>query len=264
MRVIVARGICVFALLAAAGSSAAAQGNYEIQVYASPTVAPKTTMFELHSNFTFDGQTQTINGVYGTNHALHETVEITFGLTNWSELGLYYFTSEQKGTGVNWVGSHIRPRVRVPESWKWPVGVSLSMEMGYQRAVFDENTWSWEIRPIIDKEFGKLYVGFNPVLDRAWKGPGTQEGVGFEPNVKVGYDFSKVVNAGIEYYGAMGKIGDFAPKNSQEHMFFAAADLDVSPDWEINFGMGVGVTPATDHLIFKTIIGRRVTWGSKK
>ena len=78
------------------------------------------------------------------------------------------------------------------------------------------------------------------------------------------YDFSKVVNAGIEYYGAMGKVGDFDPKNSQEHLFFAAADLDVSPNWEINFGMGMGVTPATDHLIFKTIFGRRVTWGSKK
>ncbi len=26
-------------------------------------------------------------------------------------------------TGSQWVGDHIRPRVRVPESWHWPVGV---------------------------------------------------------------------------------------------------------------------------------------------
>lgn len=263
MRVVLSRSVSVLALLAAAGSSVAAQGNYEVQVYASPTVPRRSAIFELHTNYTFDGQKETINGVFGTNRALHETIEITFGLTNWSELGLYYFSSIQKGSGANFVGSHIRPRVRVPESWGWPVGVSLSMEMGYQRKEFDENTWSWEIRPIIDKEFGRLYVGFNPVLDRAWKGPGTQEGVGFEPNVKVGFDFTKEINAGIEYYGALGKLGDFAPKNAQEHLFFAAADLDVSPKWEINFGMGVGVTPATDHLIFKTIIGRRVTWGSR-
>src|SRR5436190_24350114 len=102
MRVAFVPSMIACALLVAAGSSGAAQGNYEIQVYASPTVAPKTTMFELHSNYTFDGQKETINGVYGTNRALHETVEITFGLNNWSELGLYYFTSEQKGTGVNW------------------------------------------------------------------------------------------------------------------------------------------------------------------
>ena len=29
------------------------QGNYEIQVYGSDTVAAKRTMIELHSNFTF-------------------------------------------------------------------------------------------------------------------------------------------------------------------------------------------------------------------
>lgn len=264
MREVCGTHVLVCALLFATAGTAAAQGNYEIQVYAAPTVEPKTTMFELHSNYTFDGQRGIVGGVAGAYHALHETVEITQGLTSWSEVGFYYFTSGQKGTGVNWVGSHIRPRVRVPDSWKWPVGVSLSMEMGYQRALFDEDTWSWEIRPIIDKQLGKLYVGLNPVFDRAWKGPGTTRGVGFEPNVKVGYDFTKQVNAGIEYYGAMGKWGDFDPKNEQQHMFFAAMDLDVSPDWEFNAGMGVGVTPATDHLILKMILGRRVSWGGKK
>lgn len=35
--------------------SAKAQDNYEIQVYGADTVAPKTLMVELHSNFTIDG-----------------------------------------------------------------------------------------------------------------------------------------------------------------------------------------------------------------
>ncbi len=42
---------------------------------------------------------------------------------------------------------------------------------------------------------------------------------------------------------------------------FAVADLDVSKDWEINFGVGIGATAATDHLIFKAILGRRLNWG---
>src|SRR5215475_11726936 len=110
-----------------------AQGNYEIQVYGSETVAPQTLMMELHSNFTATGEKDTIDGVYPTQHQLHETIELTQGLTDWSELGFYFFTSTQSGHGVQWVGDHIRPRVRVPESWNWPVGVSLSMEIGYQR-----------------------------------------------------------------------------------------------------------------------------------
>src|SRR5580692_6280178 len=105
------------------GTRACAQGNYEIQIYGADTVAPKSTMLELHSNFTPEGQRYTIDGVYPTNHQQHETIEITQGLTSWSEVGFYIFTSWQDGHGVQWVGDHIRPRVRVPDSWHWPVGV---------------------------------------------------------------------------------------------------------------------------------------------
>jgi hypothetical protein len=78
--------LCFFALVCCA-VSAVAQGNYEIQVYGSDTVAPKSTMVELHSNYTVNGQHNTVDGVYPTNHQLHETVEITQGLTSWSEVG---------------------------------------------------------------------------------------------------------------------------------------------------------------------------------
>jgi hypothetical protein len=56
-----------------------AQDNYEIQVYGSDLVDPGHTMFELHSNFTIDGSKTIVDGVYPTNHAEHETVEITHG-----------------------------------------------------------------------------------------------------------------------------------------------------------------------------------------
>ncbi len=36
------------------------------------------------------------------------------------------------------------------------------------------------------------------------------------------------------------------------------------PKWEFNFGVGVGLTRSTDHLIFKMIIGRRLTFGHKQ
>ena len=103
-------------LFALALGTAQAQGNYEIQVYGSETVAPRTTMVEIHSNYTADGEPDYIGGVAPTNHAVHETLEITQGITGWSEVGFYVFTSWQSETGMQWVGDHIRPRVRVPES----------------------------------------------------------------------------------------------------------------------------------------------------
>ena len=112
------------------------QDNYEIQVYGSETVAPNRTMVELHNNYTLSGSKQTSDGMWPTQGAWHETIEITHGWTPWFETGFYIFTSIPRDRGWNWVGDHIRPRVRVPESWHWPVGASISLEAGYQRAVF--------------------------------------------------------------------------------------------------------------------------------
>ncbi len=249
-------------LLACAG--ARAQGNYEIQVYAADTVAPRTTMVELHSNFTAKGSLGVPGVLAATNHAEHETVEITEGITGWSEVGFYIFTSEQPGLGAQWVGDHIRPRVRAPDSWHWPVGASLSMEMGYQRALFSPDTWTWEIRPIVDKQKGRLYWAVNPALERTWHGPDVKLGVDFSPGVKVSWDITKVVTAGVEYYADYGSITDIASLHNQQQQIFPAIDLNVSPKWEINFGVGIGPTAATDRWIVKGILGRRFDWGRKK
>lgn len=259
------RILFVFSLsLIACAGLARGQGNYEIQVYGSETEAPRTTMLELHSNFTADGQRQFIDGVDPTYHAQHETIEITQGLTNWSEIGFYVFTSAQDGTGLQWVGDHIRPRVRVPESWKWPVGVSLSMEVGYQRAFFDRDTWTWEIRPIVDKQQGRFYWAVNPAFERTLHGPDVNLGLDFSPAVKVSWDFTKVVAGGVEYYADYGSVTNIARLHDQQQEVFPVIDLNVSPKWEINFGVGVGATASTDHWIVKGILGRRFDWPKKK
>ncbi len=248
--------------LAILAPAASAQENYEIQVYGAPTMEPHSTMFELHSNYTSKGRRTIEDGMLPTNHALHETIEITQGLNDWAEIGFYIFTSANEGHGLQWVGNHVRPRVRVPESWGWPVGVSLSAEIGYQRAAYSADTWTMELRPIIDQKIDRWYWSFNPTVERSFKGPGVTRGLEFSPNAKVGFDFTKVVSAGVEYYGAFGKIGDFNTTREQEHQIFGAVDLNVSPAWEVNFGVGVGTTASTDHMIMKLILGRHVFWGS--
>jgi Putative MetA-pathway of phenol degradation len=245
-------------LLAVAFCCAAhGQGNYEVQVYGSDTVPPGRTMVELHSNFTLAGSKTTSDATLPTNHQEHETVEITQGWTNWFETGFYIFTSMGPGQGYKWVGDHIRPRVRVPESWQWPVGVSLSMEIGYQRPLFSRDTWTWEIRPIVDKQLGPWYLSFNPSLERSWHGPAVSQGVEFSPNFKASYQVNKRVAAGLEYYGSLGNIIGFDPVAEQQQQIVPALDFDFGPDWEFNFGVGVGLTRSTDHLLIKMILGRR-------
>src|ERR1700690_2812444 len=244
--------VCVFFF----ARVARAQGNYEIQVYGADTVPPKSLMVELHSNFTASGQRQVIDGVYPTYHQEHETLELTEGINDWAEVGFYVFTSEQDGHGVQWVGDHIRPRVRAPDSWHWPVGLSISTEIGYQRAVYSPDTWTWEIRPIIDKAIDRWYFAFNPALERTWHGPDVHQGLGFSPAVKVSYDFSRKISGGVEYYADYGRLGAFDALHDQQQQMFAVTDLNLSPKWEINIGVGMGATAGTDHFIIKGILGR--------
>lgn len=241
-----------------------AQDNYEIQVYGYDTVAPRSTMVEIHSNFTVEGSKTVQDGMLPTNHAMHETLEVTQGINDWSEVGFYVFSSIQPDGGWQWVGDHIRPRVRVPESWHWPVGVSLSQEIGYQRAAFSPDTWTWEIRPIVDKKLGPWYLSFNPALDRSFHGPSVNKGVEFSPNFKVSYDFTKKIAGGLEYYAAYGSLNGFDPLRDQQQQFFPTIDVDFAPQWEFNFGVGIGATRSTDHLIVKCIVGRRFTWPHRR
>ena len=99
------------------------------------------------------------------------------------------------------------------------------------------------MRPIIDKKIGPWYLSFNPTVDKSLHGDNASQGFEFSPNAKVSYDFSKVVAGGLEYYGSLGPIGSFDPVAEQQQQFVPSIDLNVSPDWEINFGAGMGSDP---------------------
>lgn len=240
-----------------------AQDNYEIQVYSSPTMPKHSAIFELHSNYTFIGEKEMVHGVIPSQHALHETLEITTGLGDNFELGLYLFTNATPGYGYQFVGTHLRPRVKVPDSWKWPVGVSLSAEFGYQKAAYSAETWNVEIRPIVDKQWDKFYVSFNPTLGVSLKGDTASHTPVFEPNLKLSYQFFKKANLGLEYYGSTGYVNQFDVWKNEQHDLYAVYDLAGNDKWELNVGMGFGLTQATDKLVGKVLVGRRINWGRK-
>ncbi len=244
-------------VLALVAIAARGQDNFEIQVYGSETLSARESMVELHSNYTLEGSKTEMNGVLPSHHALHETLEITHGFTPWLETGFYVLSSVQPGKGWEWVGDRLRPRLRVPESWHWPVGLSLSTEVAYERRLFSEETWSWEIRPIIDKTFGRFYLSLNPTFERALHGPNAARGFEFSPSAKISYDLTRKLAAGVEYYSDLGRLHGFEAFGQQEHQIMPAIDLNFSPKWECNIGVGVGLNHSTDHLLLKLILGRR-------
>src|SRR5579885_2307248 len=212
LRIVIAGALC----FAFCTSRLRAQGNYEVQVYGPELVPKGVTMVELHSNVTVSGTKETVDGVLPTNHAVHETLEITHGFNKWFETGFYQFTSIQPDGGWKWVGTHIRPRIAIPEDYHLPVGLSLSTEFGYQRPNFSLDTWTWEIRPIIDKKIQRVYVSFNPTIDKSFRGPEQPRGYEFSPNFKFSYDVTRKVAMGVEYYGSYGPLTSWDPLRDQE------------------------------------------------
>lgn len=234
------------------------QDNYEIQVYEGETVPAGCTMFELHSNYTINGFKDTVDGVYPTNHAIHETVEITHGFTTFFELGFYQFTAIDHNMGWAYVGNHLRPRFAAPVDWKWPVGASISFEAGYTEPKYCPDAWTLEIRPIIDRTAGKWYFSFNPVVDYSFKGYTHNQGLVFAPDFKFSYAFISLLQVGLEYYNSMGPFSGFAPLNQQPHQVALAFDFNFSPVWELNIGYVKGFTSTIEHDIFKVIMGKRI------
>jgi hypothetical protein len=60
-----------------------------------------------------------------------------------------------------------------------------------------------------------------------------------------------------------GPVTGFDPLRDQQQQIIPSVDLNLSPKWEFNFGVGVGVTQGTDHLLVKMILGRRFGGGAK-
>lgn len=232
-----------------------AQADNEIQVYASPTIQYKWTIFELHSNYTFKGSKLLSDPA--TANWTNETLEITHGVGKNFEIGFYTFTGFAPGNGgFQYLGNQIRPRVTVPASWNWNAGASLSLEVGFFRP--DDTTnffWQGELRPIIDKTTGNWYFAFNPNIEFVLSGD--NKGLELAPQFKTVYTINKKVGLGIEYYGAIGSFKKIVPGPLQEHLIGPMIDLYIHPMWEINGGFLFGLTHNSNQRILKILLGRR-------
>jgi hypothetical protein len=240
-----------------------AQDNYEIQIYGAATQKPGTLMTELHSNYT---QQAYSSGLLqsGERHALHETLELTAGLSSCVELGVYIFSRYQSEDGFHIIGIHIRPRIAAPADWHLPVGLSLSAELGTQNTRYVDAGWNLEIRPIIDRQFARWYLSFNPAFGMALAKTNLRRTPAFEPGFKFSCRIHPRWCLGVEYFGSIGYFPERKDFNSQSHAVYFVADLAEHPRWELNIGPGLGLTPSTDRLVWKCYVGRRLTWKQKK
>lgn len=235
---------------------APAQDLFEIQVYPYDTVEPRRTMVELHTNFVASGTKEAPAGEFPMHQQVHTTLEVTHGFSKYFECAGYLVTAAYvPDHGAQFAGARIRPRFRFPDASGFPFKVSLSFELGFNQPEFEVNTRTLEIRPILERQEGRFYLSINPDFSKALRGPDSGAGIEFEPGVKVAWDVTPKIAAGIEYYAATGVITNFERLHDQHHMIFPTLDLNVSPDWELNFAVGRGLTGSSEQWVIKSIVG---------
>jgi hypothetical protein len=65
---------------------------------------------------------------------------------------------------------------------------------------------------------------------------------------------------GVEYYSDLGPFPNFVSLNEQQHNIYAVVDFKVGR-FDVNAGVGYGLTPGSDRLMAKMIIGTDLTPG---
>ena len=241
-------------LTVALASPAAAQDPFEIQVYEYETVPRGRWDLETHVNYTARGVRAFDAGVAPSQGQTHLTFELTRGITNYFELAGYLVTAHRDGANPEIAGWRVRPRFRLPEDWL-PFKFSLSTEFGFPKRLYEENSITFELRPILERSFGPVQVDLNPVLGKAVRGPTSSEFWDFEPGARIGYTASRTLDLSLEYYGATGSLTHVEPAAQQMHQLFPGADINFSPAVVLNLGVGFGLTNAGNRLVYKSRLG---------
>jgi hypothetical protein len=231
-----------------------AQDPFEIHVYEYETLKRGQFTFETHLNYTGVG-THTPNGsVAPFNNQFHATFELTAGLTNNISVGFMELNARRPGNSFEYAGWRVLPHLYAPRSWHLPFDAGLVAEFSFQKTTYEENSRRVELRPILEKHFGRTQVDFNPVFERALHGPGTQEGWNFEPAARLGYEVSERLTPSLEYYSAWGPLPTFLEGREQFHQILPGGDLKLAKNVVWSFGVGIGLTPAGNRLIYKSRI----------
>jgi hypothetical protein len=273
-----ARRTLLRALLLAAGASlgpggAAALDRFEIQVYDAEVNAPGQVALELHLNFTPSGsRTPAHAGEVPPDRVARMTLEPALGVTRWLELGAYLQFLLAPGGDARFGGTKLRAKATLPEGARealGPVFLALNAEIGRVPVAVEKEGWANEFRPIAGVRSGRWLASVNPILGYALTGPDRFK-VDFEPCGKASWNTERGFAIGAEYYASLGAFADgLLPMREQEHLLLAVVDLEEpagpaaeagegrgSP-WEVNLGVGAGLTRGTpQHLLVKAIVGR--------
>jgi hypothetical protein len=110
-----------------------------------------------------------------------------------------------------------------------------------------------ELRPIIGWRNDNWLLSFNPIIGVAVSGDVSRE-PSLAPAIKVARKVGEGVHLGFEHYADLGGIHHIPAFNQQDHTFYGVVDIETK-NFDVNFGIGRGVTSASEKWVAKLIVG---------
>jgi hypothetical protein len=224
----------------------------EIQVYTGELEAPGKANLTIHTNYTPDGRT--VAGFPGgivPQGSVNGTLEWAYGVTDWFEAGtylpVYTFTRDGK---LELDGAKLRALFAVPHAESRSFFYGVNFELSFNARRWDQSRQSAEIRPIVGARAGRWDLIVNPILDTSFDG---FLGLDFAPSLRLAYNRSPTFALAAEHYTDFGHLRHFEPGARQEHNLFGVADYS-RPLFDLEAGIGFGLTKASDKLVLKTIV----------
>ena len=249
------RGRYLLAVLLCCAARVPAQDPFEIHIYEYEPLSHGEYSLEAHFNLDPQGSAARDGTLLPTHDQTHLTMEPTFGLSENFAVGFMFLNAWEPGYTPQFAGWRVLPHFYAPESWRLPVRLGFVSEFSFQKTRYEENSRRVELRPILDREFSRWQVVFNPVFERPLHGPGTAHGWNFEPAMLLRWKRAKF-SPSLEYYGEVESI-DIRPRAQPEvHQLFAGGDWHAGPVFSVNLGVGFDLGHRGPGVVLKS----RLEW----
>lgn len=239
-----------------AGRCLAQVDPWEFEVYPYATTGRGVAELETSNAVVVDGHQEpgegTANGTFASHHTWYNAYELDYGLTDRIEIAGYATFAQPNGRPLQWAGSKFHVRGRLFDEDELPLNLGWYVEIeAHKTPQFDDAHTELELQPIIEKDIGRVMFLLNPKFEKVLSGEGRHQGFEFGYAAAVKYRWKRQLSPGVEFYGGAGLINQPDPRREQQHYVFPTLSGELGHGFEYNIGIGYGLTPGSDRLIFK-------------